>query len=59
MRNKETIKAIEKIYPPVFIEEISHGQAILRNGKQETTYIRRLSNEEQSILDNIITILKQ
>lgn len=53
---EEFVKEIEKIFPPTFVREVEYGKGILENGKQEETAIRRLSNDEQNILNIIYQI---
>lgn len=51
------IEEINSIYPPMFIHETSYGVGVMKRGKREATHIRRLTQDEEDVINNIISIL--
>jgi hypothetical protein len=51
------LKKIDKLYPPVFIDEYEYGKARMERGKRELTCIRRLSAKEKQVLDDILSLV--
>ncbi len=56
---KEFNKKIDTLYPAIFLVETHYGYGFLKRGKQEQKEIRRLSLEEEAILESILGIFSE
>ena len=44
---------LDKLFPRVFIRRVDSNNAVIERGVQESTYIRRMTDDEKAILEKI------
>ena len=55
----DIVKKIDLKFPPLtFLVETSYGKGVLERGVQESSYVRRLTQEERKMLDYISSLIE-
>jgi hypothetical protein len=55
---KSTVEGINKMFPPIFIHEVSYGEGIILRGISGETNISRMSLDESKRIDSIAEFIK-